>query len=314
MARPKKFNAEYFSHDADMRNDSKIKAVRRRFGLKGYAVWNMILELLTDTDYFEYEWNDLNIELAAGDFDIEPEELKQIIEYFLQLELLQLENNKIMSLRHKNRLNTVLLKRKHSFSGVSAPQTTHIKVKESKVNKKKEEERKEKEIKENEKTEIAPAKFAKQNVASAKSAKQNVANVANVAVSVSDSVSDSVIGSGSGSGVGVENVIEKEIVKENFNFKKELLKIGFKENLVNEWLAVRKTKRATNTQTAFNKFMEQVNKCKADKNSILELCVEKSWMGFKAEWYENSKNKLPFGEALTAAHRYAFPPKQIANG
>jgi hypothetical protein len=111
-----------------------------------------------------------------------------------------------------------------------------------------------------------------------------------------------------------ENEIVKEIVKEKFNFKKELLKIGFKENLVNEWLAVRKTKRATNTQTALNKFMEQVNKCKADKNSILELCVEKSWSGFKAYYYENSKNKLPFGEPLTAAHRYAFPPKQIVNG
>lgn len=38
MARPNKNNAEYFSHDADMRNDVKVKALRRRFSHTGYAV------------------------------------------------------------------------------------------------------------------------------------------------------------------------------------------------------------------------------------------------------------------------------------
>ena len=47
MARPKKNNADYFPHDADMRNDPKIRALRRKFGLKGYAIWNMFLESLT---------------------------------------------------------------------------------------------------------------------------------------------------------------------------------------------------------------------------------------------------------------------------
>ena len=52
MARPKKNNAEYFTHDADMRNDVKIKALRRKFSHTGYAVWNYLLETLTDSDFF----------------------------------------------------------------------------------------------------------------------------------------------------------------------------------------------------------------------------------------------------------------------
>jgi hypothetical protein len=34
MARPLKNNADYFPHDNDMRNDEKILALRRKFGLE----------------------------------------------------------------------------------------------------------------------------------------------------------------------------------------------------------------------------------------------------------------------------------------
>ncbi|MBL4705443.1 MAG: DUF4373 domain-containing protein [Flavobacteriales bacterium] len=44
MARPLKNNADYFSHDNNMRNDKKILAVRRKYGSDGYSVWCMILE------------------------------------------------------------------------------------------------------------------------------------------------------------------------------------------------------------------------------------------------------------------------------
>ena len=47
MARPKKQYCDYFSHDRDMRNHRKIKALRTKFGVNGYAVWVMILEVLT---------------------------------------------------------------------------------------------------------------------------------------------------------------------------------------------------------------------------------------------------------------------------
>ena len=56
MARPIKNNADYHSHDSNMRNDIKIKALRRKYKLAGYAIYNMLLEVLTNAEYFEYEW------------------------------------------------------------------------------------------------------------------------------------------------------------------------------------------------------------------------------------------------------------------
>ena len=90
MARPSKNNAEYFSHDADMRNDVKIKALRRRFSHKGYAVWCFILETLTDTDYFEIDFNEVSQELLAADYDITVEELREIVQYCELIGLLQI--------------------------------------------------------------------------------------------------------------------------------------------------------------------------------------------------------------------------------
>jgi hypothetical protein len=92
MARPNKHNAEYFSHDNSMRNDLKIKALRRKYSHKGYSIFNMMLELLTENDYFEIEWSEINIELLTPDFDIDADELNEIINYCIKLNLLQLTN------------------------------------------------------------------------------------------------------------------------------------------------------------------------------------------------------------------------------
>lgn len=89
MARQIKNNAQWFTHDFDMRNDVKIKALRRKFGNNGYAVWCYLLESLTDTDFFELDFSDIDIELLAADYDVTPEELKDIAEYCCRIKLLQ---------------------------------------------------------------------------------------------------------------------------------------------------------------------------------------------------------------------------------
>lgn len=133
MARPVKNNAEYFSHDADMRNDDRIKAVRKKFKSTGYAIYNMLLEYLTDKDYFRCEYNDLTFELMSGDFDEDPGTIKEVIDYCLQLGLLQQESKFIRCKTLENRLEAVLLKRKRSKKDVSVTETTQSKVKKSKV-------------------------------------------------------------------------------------------------------------------------------------------------------------------------------------
>jgi hypothetical protein len=74
-----------------------------------------------------------------------------------------------------------------------------------------------------------------------------------------------------------------------FNFRKELINYGFNEELVIDWLKVRKTKKASNTQTAFKGFLNQVEKSNFDKNFILKKCVENSWSGFKSDWIHQEK-------------------------
>jgi hypothetical protein len=116
MARPKKLNADYFPHDVDMRNDLKIKALRTKFGFKGYACWCMMLEHLGNSNYFEYEWNELNIELLSTDFLISSEELIEFVEYCIKLELLQIENGYLTCEKFSNRLTNVFSGKREEFS------------------------------------------------------------------------------------------------------------------------------------------------------------------------------------------------------
>jgi hypothetical protein len=74
-----------------------------------------------------------------------------------------------------------------------------------------------------------------------------------------------------------------------FIFKPELLDFGFEKDLIEDWLKVRKLKKARNTKTAFNGFIREVEKTNLDKNEVLRECCERSWAGFKAEWL-NKKN------------------------
>ncbi|ACU92436.1 hypothetical protein Coch_0881 [Capnocytophaga ochracea DSM 7271] len=71
-----------------------------------------------------------------------------------------------------------------------------------------------------------------------------------------------------------------------FNFKKAMLAEGFASELVDEWLKIRKAKKAINSEIAFKTFIEQVKKTGQDKNAILERVVQKQWRGFEASWLQ----------------------------
>ena len=164
MARPVKNNLDYFSHDCDMRNDIKIRNVRRKFGHKGYSVYVMMLEHLADCEYLQYEWNELSIELLVPDFDIDAEELKEIIEHCIKLKLFELElgilycntlhqrNKKVLTDRVSfDQNNSPLSKLKRDLLSKSEinpsfpNESTQSKVKESKVKKSIEKQSKEEE-------------------------------------------------------------------------------------------------------------------------------------------------------------------------
>lgn len=113
MARPIKDNADYFSHDTSMRDDPRLKALRRKFKHEGYSIWNMLLESITDADNFRFN---INYEIMAGDYDIEPEKLREIVSYCVELGLLQsdAETSIIWSKTLDSRMSTLLSKRKRN--------------------------------------------------------------------------------------------------------------------------------------------------------------------------------------------------------
>lgn len=159
MARPIKNNADYFSHDNDMRDDERIKAVRRKFGHIGYSTWNMLLERLCRAENFKIEYNEDSIDIMAGDFHAEPEQLKEIIDYLIKLKLIIQQGEIIFSQTMINRFEGLFRKRKRDVERLSPTKTTdetniaddnaQSKVKNSKENKRKENEIKEKGNKEN---------------------------------------------------------------------------------------------------------------------------------------------------------------------
>lgn len=86
-----------------------------------------------------------------------------------------------------------------------------------------------------------------------------------------------------------ENNLNKTNIEKpkKFVFKESLIEIGASEKLVNDWLIVRKLKKSANTETAFEGFISQLEKSNLDVNTVLKICVDNSWGGFKCSWLAN---------------------------
>ena len=79
----------------------------------------------------------------------------------------------------------------------------------------------------------------------------------------------------------------REDIHTKFDFKKSCVSLGVDENLINDWLIVRKNKKASNTETAFNVIKKQIELCSIKPNECIKIAVENSWSGFKAEWLKS---------------------------
>ncbi len=77
-----------------------------------------------------------------------------------------------------------------------------------------------------------------------------------------------------------------------FDFLKALRDLGVTEQLAREWMAVRKTKRLTNTRTAFDQIAREIAKTGRPATDCVRLAVENSWGGFKAEWMKHETQRV----------------------
>lgn len=75
--------------------------------------------------------------------------------------------------------------------------------------------------------------------------------------------------------------------QEKFSFTVALKNLGADEQLIKDWLIVRKTKKASNTQTAFTTFEKQFSKTGLNINLVLKICIDRDWKGFNASWLNN---------------------------
>lgn len=76
-----------------------------------------------------------------------------------------------------------------------------------------------------------------------------------------------------------------------FNFKNQLLNLGVDEKIATDWMLVRKNKKATNTETAFNSLKSQIEKSGLTANECIKIAVERSWSGFNSQWLNNIQQK-----------------------
>lgn len=87
MARVGKVGIQYFSHDVDMMQDKKMRLLKAKFGLIGYAVYLRLLEeIYRDKGYYAKADDDFNI-LFSDDINLNIDEYIMILNYCLSSNL-----------------------------------------------------------------------------------------------------------------------------------------------------------------------------------------------------------------------------------
>ena len=91
---------------------------------------------------------------------------------------------------------------------------------------------------------------------------------------------------------GEEKGEEKEKQKNAiaFSFTKELISLGVEEQIVKDWLKVRRKKKATDSITSLNAIKKQIEVSGKSANECIKICVEKDWKGFSAEWLKEKSS------------------------
>ena len=83
---------------------------------------------------------------------------------------------------------------------------------------------------------------------------------------------------------------QKKEKKKKFSFRIALANLGVEDDINDDWLRVRKSKKLTNSKTAFDAIERELKKCNLLPNEAIKICVENSWGGFKNDWIKNLEN------------------------
>lgn len=76
-----------------------------------------------------------------------------------------------------------------------------------------------------------------------------------------------------------------------FPFRKKVKDLGVEDCYLNDWMKARSKKRASNTETAFNLLVSQINQSGFSANECIKFSAERSYSGFKADWIKNERHE-----------------------
>jgi hypothetical protein len=95
----------YFSHDCSARHDPKIIKLRAKFGLEGYGFFFFFLEILSELSENSLKISDLDVVLYQ--FDGSAKKMKKILDYCIEIELFQVENECLISNSFMRRISKI---------------------------------------------------------------------------------------------------------------------------------------------------------------------------------------------------------------
>jgi uncharacterized protein YdaU (DUF1376 family) len=83
----------------------------------------------------------------------------------------------------------------------------------------------------------------------------------------------------------------KTITKTNTNIKTILTPEGVSDSVFNDYLEVRKGKKAKWTETALKGLVREAGKAGISLNQAMTICCERNWVSLKAEWLKQDQPK-----------------------
>ena len=91
---------------------------------------------------------------------------------------------------------------------------------------------------------------------------------------------------------------KKEKDANAFSFKNELISLGVEDQILKDWMSVRRKKKATDSKTSLDAIKKQIELSGKSANECIKICVERDWKGFSAEWIKDkstlkSNDKYP---------------------
>ena len=86
------------------------------------------------------------------------------------------------------------------------------------------------------------------------------------------------------------NVNKRDSDKPKFVFKRAVIELGVDDETASHWMAVRKNKKAANTELALKQVITQSAKANITPAEAINFAANEGWASFKAEWFFNSRN------------------------